>query len=355
MIDLLGPMLVPAAIACVAHFGWRAKISWKEALVQLGVSSVLVLVVFLAARYASVSSVEHLNGRVSDKDSGTESCCHCRSVCDSRDSKGSCTSSHTSCDHSRDYWWSVKIDLGEHDHPIEDGCNGDDDPPTWWSSARLGEPGSVEHSYTNYLLADPESLFSHRTARKEDLDVVPKWIPEIREKFRTDKVITHGMPKPAWLEQQISEIDAELGPSKQVDVIVYLTTSDSPEFAEAVEQRWVYGPKNALVVVLGIADGTIAWARAVTFSKVEQLKIEIRDELPGHALEPATIAKLAALVDEHWDRTPMADYEYLMSAASPSGWWLFLVYFVAVSSSVAIAIYFHHEDVFGDERWLAQQ
>ena len=355
MIDLLGPMLVPAVVACVAHFGWRAKISWKEALVQLGASSALVLVVFLAARYGSVSSIEHLNGRVSDKDSGTESCCHCESVCDSRDSKGSCTSSHTECDHSRDYWWSVKIDLGESDHEIEDGCNGDDDPPTWWSSARVGEPGSVEHSYTNYLLADPQSLFSHRTAKAEHLDVVPKWIPEIREKFRTDKVLAHGVAKPAWLEREVAELDAELGPSKQVDVIIYLTDSDDPEFAEAVEQRWVYGPKNALVVVLGISEGNmIAWARAVTFSKVEALKIEIRDGLPGTTLS-AAMPKIRGWVDEHWDRTPMADYEYLMSAASPSGWWLFLVYFVAIASSVGIAIYFHHEDVFGDERWLAQQ
>lgn len=353
MIDLLGPMLVPAVVACVAHFGWRAKISWKEALVQLGASSLLVLLVFLGARYGSISSVEHLNGRVSDKDNGTESCCHCRDVCDSRDKKGDCTSSHEVCDHSRDYWWSVKIDLGDDDHKIEDDCNGDDDPPKWWSSARLGEPGSVEHSYRNYLLADPESLFSHHTAKKEYLDAVPKWIPEIHEKFRTDKVIAHGMPKPAWLEHAVAELDAELGHSKQLDVIVYLTASDNPEFAEAVEQKWVYGPKNALVVVLGIADGSIAWARGVTFSKVEQLKIEIRDELPGRPLDPAAIAELRRMAEEHWDRTPMADYEYLMSAASPSGWWLFLVYFVAVASSIAIAIYFHHEDVFGDERWLA--
>jgi hypothetical protein len=343
-------LCVPLLVGGLSFLHFRHTISVKEFALQLTLSVVLAVTGWMLARWQSMRSVEHWNGRIISKDSGTESCCHCRTVCDARDKDGKCTSSHEECEHSYDNWWSVDVSTGD---TLKDDCNGSGSAPRWWADAYVGEPASVPHDYTNYLKADPESLL-HRSANPADLDTVPPF-PEIHDYDKVSKVVTHGgasAPQP-W-QRELMEINANLGDLRQVDVTVVLTTRPDPEYAYAIEAKWLYGPKNALIVVMGTDLETITWARVVTISDVDELAITLRDELPGRSLhDPTLIQFIGQQVEAKFHRKPMADFEYLASAAAPRGWWLVGLYALVLLVSIGLTMIMHAKDVFGDERFAS--
>lgn len=349
MFSLFGLLLVPLVVGGTSYAINKWTTTWKEFILQMTVSILFVVGTWSYARYAAMQSTEHWNGRVTDKDSGTESCCHCRTVCDSRDEEGSCTSSHRECDHSFDYWWSVDVSTGD---TLTDGCNGWGGDPEWWASAYKGEPVSVPHTYTNYLKADPESIMVHDFDPAMVASVPP--FSEVYSWMRVKKVVRHGDAHPplAW-ELGLKELNADIGRKRQVDVTILVTSHQDPAFAFAVEAAWLYGPKNSLNIVMGTDGEKITWARVVTISDVEELKIELRDGLMGRSLrDPEIIPFIRGLVEKKFHRTPMEKYEYLASAASPEGWWLFFLYLFAFLVSGGLAYWVHVKDVFGDERWL---
>lgn len=343
-------LCVPLLVGGASFLHFRDTISVKEFALQLLISITLAVTGWMLARWHSMLSVEHWNGRIISKDAGTQSCCHCRTVCDARDKDGNCTSSHEECSHTYDNWWSIVVSTGDE---LSDDCNGSDSTPNWWAQAKVGDPASVPRNYTNYLRADPESLL-HRSADPEDLATIPPF-PEIHDYYKVSKVVTHnGIRAPRHWQPELMELNANLGDLRQVDVTVFLTTRPDPELAHAVEAKWLYGPKNALIVVMGTNHKTITWARVVTISDVEELAITLRDELPGRALDDPTLIKfIGQQVEAKFQRKPMADYEYLASAATPKGWALAGLYLLVLLISVGLTLLMHRKDVFGDERFSA--
>lgn len=360
MEELLGLLLVPIAIGGLAFYFLKTTISWKEFLLQMGGSVLLIGCAFLIARCGSLLDTEHWNGRITKKTKGDEHCCHsyrcnCQ-TCTTTDSKGNISTYTCNCQtcymHSEDYWWKLKVSTGD---TVSDSCESDDTDPKWWRNANVGDPATIPHSYQNYLKADPESLFTHNTAHKEYLaDVPADGIPEVYGRYQAKKVIERGVKAPKGWDHELREINADLGSKKQVDLLVYLTKVKDPDYAWAVEEKWLYGPKNALIVVLGVPDHkTISWVRVVTISRIEDLKVEVRDTLQGKSLDdPNIMPFLRDVVKRKFHRTPMGEFEYLASAAAPSGWALALLYFLAIITSVGLTVLMHKEDVFGDERWI---
>lgn len=357
---LIGLFLVPIVIGGCAFFILKMTITWKEFLLQLGASALLIFGAFFIARLGALADTEHWNGRITAKDKGTEHCCHsyqcnCQ-TCTSRDAKGNVSTYSCNCQtcyhHSRDYWWKLKVSTGD---TISDTCDSSSSDPKWWTGATVGDPATVAHSYQNYLKADPESLFTHDTGKKAYLDDVPDdGIPEVHGRYKVKKVIERGVKAPKRWNDDLREINADLGGKKQIDLLVYLTKSKDPEYAWAVEEKWLYGPKNSLIVVMGVSDGkTIEWVRVVTISRVEDLKVEVRDTLQGKTLDdPEIMPFLRDVVKRKFHRTSMGEFEYLASAASPEGWWLALLYLLAILISGGLTYWMHREDVFGDEHLL---
>lgn len=323
MWQLLPLLMIPVLVA----IGFRAafgKTLPAKSLVQLEILMLFLVGLGLSiTHFYSLRDVEFWNGRVTDKMAGSQKCCHCHTVCDmyqtTENSAGNavgkrCLVSHEECQHFRDYWWKLSFSTG--DTLSIASCEPNPHPPAVWESAYVGEPAAIPHSYTNYLLADPDSLLIQHA-----LDVkVPKY-PHSYGVYKVKRAIPGNtrMPVAAWNEA-LDELNAELGARKQVNIIVVATTTPSPTYAEAVERSWLYGKKNDVVFVLGAPDGDIVqWARVVTISRVEMLKTYSRDELVGLSLlDLATVAKIGSLVETHFTRTPMANFEYLSSMARPS-------------------------------------
>jgi hypothetical protein len=341
---LFGLLAIPVVIGGAAFLFFKEAITWKEFLLQLGVSLGVILLGWQIAKWGALRDTEHLNGRITRKEAGTEGCCHCRSVCDAHEKNGSCTSSHEECDHIHDYYWSLDTTVGQ--IAIEN-CSGWDDPPDVWVRAVVGEPATIEHGYTNYLLADPDSLMVHEQV---DRYSIPKF-PAVHDKYKVDPVVGQNVGVPAGWEDGVREINADLGARNQVDLAIVLTTVLEPQFAQALEAKWLYGPKNSLTVVMGVQGQTIRWVRVVTFSKVEALKVHLRDNLEGLELnDPKVLSVIRSTVQAEFKRTKMAEFAYLASTAHPTGWALVLLYILQIALNIGLSVIMQKHDVFGDER-----
>jgi hypothetical protein len=343
--NLLFLLFIPVSIAGGSFFLLKDNVTWKEFLLQVVLGAAICGVSYQVAKWGSLQDTEHLNGRITRKIDGTQSCCHCRTVCDARNKKGECTSSHVECDHIVDYYWDLDTSVGK--IPIED-CSGSSSPPLVWSIAVVGEPAAVDHMYTNYLLADSDSLMVHGV--KSYLDQVPNY-PDVRAKYHVDHVIGDQALSAPFLQEPMRELNADVGPTNQVDVTLLLTSVQDPAYAQAVESKWLYGPKNSITIVAGLQGDLVQWVRVVTFSKVEMLKVRLRDQLQGLSIkDPQFMAIIRREVTNGFRRTAMADFEYLAATASPHGWQLALLILFEVLSSVGLAYWANVKDIFGDER-----
>lgn len=345
---MLGLILVPLIIGGIGFYFLRT-ITWKEFLLQVGACCLLIVACFFIAQWGALRDTEYLNGTVTKKAKGTEKCCHCRQQCVSRNKDGACTAHVEICNHSQDYWWSLKTTVGTIG---VDDCSSSNKAPKIWRNAVVGEPATVSSGYTNYLLADKDSII------RKDLDSkftkqIPKY-PGVHSLYKRNPVITSGVKIPNGWQKTFAEMNSRLGAKKEVDVVVLLTKVSDPTYAEAVESKWLFGPKNSFTVVIGTDGNTVTWARGVTLSKVEELKILIRDDLQGKTLSEVP-GIVNDLVSKHFKRTPMSNYEYLDKSTSLSTGWMWFLYIMAILISGGITVMMHVNDVFGDERILRRK
>lgn len=351
---LFGLFLVAIAIAVGMAIYFKHSISKAEFALLLLIPCGAAWGLYSWGTYGSLLDTEHWNGRITAKVRATQNCCHCQQVCStctSTDSKGNVTVSQcnciTVCDHSFDYQWALDTNLGE--RIVLASCDGSGvRSPRAWDNAYVGEPAVVPKTYTNYLLADPETLI-RSDADPELLARVPDDIPEVHSHYKVSKVVSDQVRVPPEWQTELMEVNADLGPVKQVDILMVFTSSSDPEYADAVASKWLYGPKNAVIVVVGVPEGksTFEWVRVVTLSESETLKIMLRDQLKGHSLDAAKsgVAIIRKAVEEHHTRTPMEKWAYLESSATPSTWVLVLLYLLVAGGTAGLGVYFHRENV----------
>ena len=121
-------------------------------------------------------------------------------------------------------------------------------------------------------------------------------------------------------------------------------------YIHALEEAWLGGRKNDLVVIFGVGEyPKIDWVRVMSWTKEEILKVLLRDELQEiGTLEKREeiIMKTKELVDKHFVRTRMRDFEYLMAGIRPSAGALVFLFILGVGLSICLTIYFWRNDPF---------
>lgn len=349
VMQLLGLLAIPLVVGALAWLFARDTITLGEFFVQLGLSVALILASWSWVRARSLEDVEHLNGRVVAKEAGSQACCHCHDECLERYFFGLCKRERRRCRHERDWYWRVEVAGAG---TLEDSCLRRPTRPSWWASIDEGDPAVIEHRYVNYLKADPDSLLRRRGVDPASAELRERWtippFPEVRDGVKVDRVVVVGdVEAPARWQAELDELNADLGPAREVDVTVVLGDADSPALALAVDAAWLSGPKNALIVVLGAPEGRgrVAWARVVSLSPNPALEIQLRERLRGLELDdPSLVPIIREEVEAGFERRPMAELHYLAGAASPRGWWLVGLYALALLSSLGLSYLFHRLD-----------
>ncbi|HTK05340.1 MAG TPA: hypothetical protein VL500_07165 [Candidatus Eisenbacteria bacterium] len=361
---LFGLLVVPILIGLAGLLLGKGLITWKELIAQEFVVVLFIVVGYLIALHAQTSDTEIWNGVIASKTAGRERCCHtyscdCHQVCSGSGKDRHCHQECDTCYHhggrktgwDGDLTWDASSSNGE--HVYHDGCNSPgSSPPARWNAIVVGEPTAVEHSYTNYIKGNPDTILRRSGARERFASRIPAY-PEVYDYYRADRFLAVGVgvPELRRMNARLSEINATLGAPKQVNVTVIVVNEGDQAYLEGLREAWLGGKKNDLVVVIGAPDfPRIAWAGVMSWTRNEEVKLAIRDRIAGMETfdGDAVLGIVAEEVRAKFVRRPMADFEYLRSTIEPPSWACWLLFILGCLASLGLTWYFWVADPFGD-------
>ena len=337
--------LIPMAVAWGARFFFTAgKLSLLEVTISIGIAVAISFGMYEAGRWSKTADTEVWNGQVTSKERKRVSCehsysCNCRQSCSGSGSNQSCSQVCDTCyEHSYDVSWYVYTTAGE-DYTIRRvNRQGTEEPPRW-SAVYTGEPASSTHSYTNWVKAVPESLFSDESASALATykDKVPPYPLDVYDYWHVDRVIDAGakVSDLAMWNRDLQEMLKTRGPTKQANAVIVITGETSPAFAQALKAAWLGGKKNDSVTVIGVDGRDIRWVRVFSWSKESMFDVALRDSLLDLKVldRGKVILALGDAIDRHWKRRSMKEYEYLASQVQPPAWAVVLAAMLALGIS----------------------
>jgi hypothetical protein len=232
--------------------------------------------------------------------------------------------------------------------------------PPRFSKAIIGEPAAVPHLYVNYIKGSPDTLFRHQGLVEKYDGSFPPYPGQVYDYYRIDRHVAVDVAGSdnfrAW-NKELMRLNADVGAAKQANVAVVQVYGKPHEWFLALEEKWIGGKKNDVVVVYGLETGTsaIQWVDVMAWSIDPIFKVKLRDALmenPQRTPDPKTdIPRIREAVVKDFQRKPMRDFAYLKSAIKPTTteWVVSLI--VGVLVALGLTWLFYEKDVFGDETY----
>lgn len=347
-------ILIAPLLTCLA-----IKVFWNKDVPLTILSAAFVVGVLIAgavwqlSKYSTVTDEEVWNGKIVKKFSEHVSCshsyqCNCRMV-----SRGSGKDRYTTqeCDtcyeHSYDIDWILKSSTGTHIAIARVDRRGDDEPPRF-TTAKIDEAVAEKHSFTNYIRGAPDKLFGFSgVLLNKYQNFLPEYPLSIYDYHHINRVIPVNFALPnadAW-NQGLSDRLRELGPSRQANVVIVAVKTSDPRYAEALRAKWLGGKKNDVIVVLGVPEyPKIEWVSVLSWTKVEILKVNLREDLLQLG-DMSDHNKVLDLIEGHigksFKRRHMSEFEYLKEAIEPPTWCIVLSVVLSVLACAGICINAH--------------
>jgi hypothetical protein len=358
-------LAAPLLVAIAGFVLFKGKVTNKEMALQVGIQIVIAGVAALLVRYSSVHDTEVWNGVVTSKASEHVSCehsysCNCRNECSGSGNNRNCSEVCDTCyEHLYDVDWNVRTSNGEGITIRRVDRQGLSEPPRF-TRVVIGEPTTLPHGYTNYIKASPDSLFRHQGLVEKYQRGIPPYPDHLYDYFHIDKLVAQGLVVPdraAW-NAGLEKLNAEVGRQRQANVIVVLVRGQPQEFFYALEEAWIGGKKNDVILVIGVDDALKPqWATVMAWTTAEIFKVKLRDDVMTSGLTPEgaidrerVLALLRQDVTTLYKRKPMADFEYLESSITPTPTQWLVSLLVSLIFAIGLTILFIRADVFGEER-----
>ena len=226
------------------------------------------------------------------------------------------------------------------EHVYSDSCNSPStSEPARYSVIRIGEPTAVEHSKNQ----------------------IPPY-PVVYDLYRAQRFLGVGVkiPDPVGLNEQLSEINAKWGAPRKMNITVLVVRQTDEMYLEALREAWIGGKINDIVVVVGVYDdaATIAWAGVISWTKNEEIKVDMRNailDLKTLAAPPGTVEyfqywKLLRIVEAEvsakFEHRRISEFEYLNASITPSFAFKMWLGIIALLLNIGMTIFFWIADPF---------
>jgi hypothetical protein len=356
MTTLLALLAFPLIWPWIAKTIWKTELTWTEVAINIVGVMLIVLLVYGAGSFSQVADREVWNGQITGKAKTRVSCehsysCNCRESCSGSGNSRSCSTICDTCyEHSYDIDWRVHTSIDEFNiHRID--RQGLSTPPRWLTVAQ-GQPYATTRHFTNYIKGAPNSILhiDHILIAKYT-NSVPAYPLAGYDYQYIDRVIPVGgvvVPDLAKWNYDLAMTLRDLGPQKQANVIIMFVKDIDPNYAFAVENAWLGGKKNDIIILIGTPEyPKIEWVRVLSWTKKELYKVQLRDNI----LELGTVDKDKILGIIHndtlksFERRHMKDFEYLRTEIEPPDWVIILAGLLAVLGSVGVSIWLSRRGV----------
>lgn len=208
-------------------------------------------------------------------------------------------------------------------------------------------PTAIEHPFVNYLKAS-KSIRKTTGGNTEGFEEFLTGYPRVRGgmfgKIYLDRVIIKGIPIPADkksdIERWASGVDAlldkalaELGHTKEVNILVYVVGTGDRKFFQALDEHWKHAKKNDVVVIVGTTEfpkidwaDVIAWSRNTDFATTLKNRLEQLGSMDdGMAFARTILSQVELPLDQGgFERMSMKELAYLADDVEIA-WWAMIV------------------------------
>lgn len=367
-VSLLWSFFIPVVLAMISvvlvpRF---TKQDIRQALViSVGIMFVSMLTMaafFYASKGAQTHDMEIWNGDIVSKnrhhDDYTERySCNCVTKCKGSGKERTCNETCDTC--TRQHYtveWSAMCRSESFQFDKLDRTSRSvyltPDPPRY-TQTTIGEPCATSHSYTNYIKAVPQSLFrpAAESVKQQFAGMIPAYPENIYDYWRLNRVlpVKVSIPDIAQWNRALADSLIVLGPQKQTNAIVVLVNTSDPNYAYALQDAWLGGKKNDVVVIIGATKfpSQADWVEVLAMTDNEMFKIKLKEHLMAlpELTANGVVAAIKKNVMELHKRKPMKDFEYLEDEIDPPLWVLFVSYFIVLAMYVVswIAAYRAHK------------
>ena len=369
--DLLWYLLIPLFLAVGTFLGlrrFRPEMDMRH-LLGFGAGGLLISALFLAGAFAlgkgiQTSDTEVLNGQVTGKTrehghylQPYECNCTMQTSCSGTGSNQSCSTTRVcqTCYEDRyTVTWGCQSTIGSFriDHLDWSSQRVYNEPdPGRYTSIANGDPVSRKNTYTNYIKAVPGSLFrpAQESLRTRFSSMIPSYPGHIYDIYRVNRVVGAGIsvPNSSQWNTALSETLKSLGPSHQVNAVVVFAKTDDPNYFYALQDAWVNGKKNDVVLVIGVDDFSKAplWVDVMALTKNNLFQVKLADRIRAlpQLIPETVVSALEDTIRSDFQRRPMADFKYLEAEIDPPAWLMWLTVLAIVGAYTGFWIYvFRH-------------
>lgn len=344
--EMLLIFLIPAVVAGLfAKYFLHETYTWQEFGCSVAITGLIVSAVYFGGLYRTMMDTEILNGVISSKER----------IHDSYIRSYSCGTPKVprTCNETRyTVTWVANTTVGQVEFDTKDSgsrtvYNSAD--PQAYVAAYVGEPASLPHTYTNYVKAVPTSLFNSAGYVSMYGEKIPNY-PRVHSFYKVNRVFNIDSTVP---QEVLDELDRlldnkliTLGHTKQANIIAIFTDIKDPNYRYAVENAWIGGKKNDIVLFFGTEGNNIVWTDVMTWalnSGNELLVAELKRQLLaiGTVNTEAIVSTTERLVDALYVRPKMEDYEYLKNDIKPSPNLLIVCWVLNILSIMVLTWWFH--------------
>lgn len=350
---LLWLLALPVVAAIVI---WIVTRQYRDAWMFCGAYALVGLMVVCTAFFISkgtrTGDIEIWSGQIMDKKRIHDSYerryeCNCTTTTHRRaDGSTYTTKSCQTC--TEDHYtveWKALSTIGEFGIAKEDWTNRGVyrlPDPQRFTIIRNGDPVSKRASYTNYVQAVPNSLFTPASAglKQKFSSLLPPYPDRIYDLYQIDRFIT-----PGWAPADAAEWNKDIanglrtiGPAKQVNLIVVVAKTDDPNYEYALRDHWEGVNKNDVVLLIGSTEyPKIAFTRVISWTKNELFKVQLRDVIDEKGVVDRSIIQTALnQISTNFERRKMSEFEYLDGEIDPPDWLVWLIIVIVLSGGGAL-------------------
>lgn len=373
---LVVPLLLSGATYFIlARFAGSQQLSWQDHAKMAGlclggliISAGIISAAFYAGKGSRTADTQVLNGEVTGKNRVHDSYvrtyqCRCREICTGTGSSRSCTTTCDTCYEDRyTVTWNVFSNVGtfriNHLDSTSRSVYRSPDPP-FYTQASKGDPVAALSSYTNYIKAVPESLFRpvSKDLKQRFADLIPAYPLNSYGFYSLDRVLTPGITVPdlkVW-NHRLAHALKTLGPTKQANVVIVIAKTADPSYFYALQDAWINGKKNDVVVVIGAPEfPKPAWVNVMALTDKKLMQVKLRDDIM--ALETLTAEAVIGAINHnvlsYHQRKSMKDFEYLNAQIDPPTWVIVLTLVLIVAAYVGFWIFYYKA---GPRHWQLQR
>jgi hypothetical protein len=194
-------------------------------------------------------------------------------------------------------------------------------------------PRTTTHIYENRVKCS-KSVFNFAPVDSEDVKAFGLYDYPKNVEFGYNPILGYYDPKASTKLQQYN---GTLGSWKQVHMMILVFKNQPVKAAIMQESYWKGGNKNEFILCIGIRDTVIDWAKVISWTEVDELKIRVEKDVMGMPLDMVQIVDyMAGQVRAKFQRKHFKDFSYIDVEPTMTAIWITLIITILITVGVSI-------------------